>query len=77
MNVSGKTLAELITPMESRIKAVRDLVTDLRPDISYNIVGISDPYGPTITDRQLSCLIVSEETRRGGQKVNEKRREKV
>jgi phosphopantetheine adenylyltransferase len=34
---------------------------------------IQDPFGPTITDEQISALIISAETRSGGNAVNEKR----
>jgi phosphopantetheine adenylyltransferase len=34
---------------------------------------IQDPFGPTITDEQISALIISAETRSGGKAVNEKR----
>lgn len=38
-------------------------------------VEIQDPFGPTITDGDISALVVSRETRSGGQAVNEKRAE--
>lgn len=37
---------------------------------------IQDPFGPTITNRAISALVISAETRSGGSAVNEKRREK-
>ena len=37
---------------------------------------IQDPFGPTITEEQISALIISSETRAGGKAVNDKRREK-
>lgn len=39
-------------------------------------VRISDPFGPTITDESISALVLSGETRSGGQAVNQKRTEK-
>ena len=36
-------------------------------------VEISDPFGPTITDESISALVLSGETRSGGNAVNEKR----
>jgi phosphopantetheine adenylyltransferase len=38
-------------------------------------VEIWDPFGPTITDKAISALVLSEETRKGGQMVNDKRAE--
>ena len=34
-------------------------------------------YGPTITVEDMDCLVVSDETKKGGGMVNDKRREKV
>ncbi|USP82625.1 hypothetical protein yc1106_09899 [Curvularia clavata] len=38
-------------------------------------VEIWDPFGPTITDKDISALVLSLETRGGGAAVNEKRKE--
>lgn len=45
-------------------------------NITIECVEIQDPFGPTITDEDVSALVVSGETRSGGQAVNEKRTEK-
>jgi phosphopantetheine adenylyltransferase len=44
--------------------------------ITIECVEIQDPFGPTITDESVTALVVSGETRSGGQAVNDKRREK-
>lgn len=45
-------------------------------DISINYTQIADPYGPTITDEEITALVISGETRAGGKAVNDKRKEK-
>ncbi len=50
--------------------------TVLKPKLTIKCVEISDPFGPTITDETISALIVSAETRSGGEAVNTKRQEK-
>ncbi|KAL2417774.1 hypothetical protein ABEF95_010249 [Exophiala dermatitidis] len=45
-------------------------------EIAINYTQISDPYGPTITDENISALVISGETRAGGKAVNDKRKEK-
>ncbi|KAF2231170.1 hypothetical protein EV356DRAFT_452466 [Viridothelium virens] len=50
--------------------------TRLASGITINCTEIQDPYGPTITDPDISALVVSAETRAGGQAVNTKRAEK-
>jgi phosphopantetheine adenylyltransferase len=47
----------------------------LDPALEIECVPISDPYGPTITDMSISALVVSGETRGGGQAVNKMRTE--
>lgn len=44
--------------------------------ITIECVEIQDPFGPTITDESVTALVVSGETRSGGQAVNDKRIEK-
>jgi phosphopantetheine adenylyltransferase len=44
--------------------------------LTVRCVEIWDPYGPTITEKDISALIISAETRAGGSAVNEKRVEK-
>jgi len=46
------------------------------PSITIECVEIQDPFGPTITDESVTALVVSGETRSGGQAVNNKRAEK-
>lgn len=72
-----KTLCELIRPYEERRADVHSYLSDVNPYVDYNIVPLEDPFGPTITERHLQCLIVSEETAKGGHAVNQKRKENV
>jgi hypothetical protein len=37
---------------------------------TINYTRITDPYGPTITDRRISAIVISHETRAGGKAVN-------
>ncbi|NXJ69657.1 COASY synthase, partial [Rostratula benghalensis] len=70
-----KVLAELIEPYEVRAAKLREFLEDVKPSLRYDIVPLADPYGPSVTDPDLRCLVVSEETRRGGEAVNKKRLE--
>ncbi|KAI9862296.1 MAG: hypothetical protein M1813_004772 [Trichoglossum hirsutum] len=53
----------------------RAVHTKLDPTFEIRYVAISDPFGPTITDESISALVVSGESRGGGQAVNAKRGE--
>ncbi len=74
---SEKSLHELIEPTTERISAVKEFLSDVKHTIDYEVVPISDPFGPSIVDRDLECIVVSQETRKGGDAVNKKRQEKV
>lgn len=54
---------------------LNDFVQDVDPSLKYGIIPITDLYGPTKEDPNFELLIVSEETKKGGDLINEKRTE--
>lgn len=50
-----------------------DFLVDTDSTLAYQVVSIADMYGPTKTDLNLEMIVVSAETRRGGDMVNELR----
>ncbi|KAF3918317.1 hypothetical protein ABW21_db0205717 [Orbilia brochopaga] len=62
-------------PTSSRVNRLQ-LSSPVGPPIALEMHEIQDPFGPTITMEEVTCLVVSEESRGGGQAVNDKRREK-
>ncbi|MBN3294466.1 COASY synthase, partial [Polypterus senegalus] len=75
--LKNKVLKELIEPYALRMEKLLEFLQDVKPALRYEIVPLSDPYGPSITYPDLQCIVVSEETRKGGQAVNKKRVENV
>ncbi|KAM3920811.1 bifunctional coenzyme A synthase [Leptodactylus fuscus] len=73
--LDNKVLKELIEPYDKRLEKLSQFLVDVKPSLGYDIVPISDPYGPSITDPELKCIVVSEETQRGGLSVNKRRLE--
>ncbi|KAG5895424.1 hypothetical protein JTB14_037583 [Gonioctena quinquepunctata] len=71
-----KTLWELIEDISIRVEHVSDFMKDICPELDYNIVPISDPYGPAIRDDSMEMIVVSEETLKGGEKINSIRLER-
>ncbi|XP_062893444.1 bifunctional coenzyme A synthase [Mobula hypostoma] len=71
--LSSKDLKELIEPYQDRVDKVRTFLLDVNPGIQYELCSLRDPYGPAITDPDLECIVVSDETRKGGEAVNRKR----
>ncbi|XP_017772037.1 PREDICTED: bifunctional coenzyme A synthase-like [Nicrophorus vespilloides] len=74
--LTSKTLWELVEPIEERVEAVENFLKDICPELTINVTPIADPFGPTQSDPTMNLLVVSAETLKGGNKVNEVRAEK-
>ena len=73
---SKKTLNELIAPVDTRIKNLRDLLIDIDSSVEYRLEPIYEPLGPSGVDPDMEMIIVSQETLKGGNYVNKARSEK-
>lgn len=71
-----KILKELIMPMEQRMADVDEFLKDIRPSIKRDLRQLSDPFGPAITEKNLDVIVVSDETKGGGEAINKIRRER-
>lgn len=74
--VSLSHVLENIQNVENTSLQGREVHNTLKSGLTIKYVEIFDPCGPTITDETITALILSAETRDGGQVVNDKRREK-
>lgn len=74
--ITNKILWELIAPVEERVSKVHSYLQSINPDLIYQVVPINDVFGPTVTDEDLECIVVSRETIKGANMVNEARRNK-
>lgn len=76
--LSNKSHNQFLQPISERIATVRKFMEGLAPEsgIQLDIVEIFDPFGPTQDDPDIQALVISEETRSGGQAVNDRRKEK-
>lgn len=61
----------MIEDITVRLNNVKDFLTDICPELKYEIVPISDPFGPAIVDPTMQLIVVSEETISGGNKIND------
>ncbi|CAI7564130.1 unnamed protein product [Penicillium pancosmium] len=52
------------------------VVVTVQPNLSFKFTEIWDPFGPTITEENLTALVVSKETASGGAAVNAERNKK-
>ncbi|XP_020641230.3 bifunctional coenzyme A synthase [Pogona vitticeps] len=73
--LENKLLKELILPYEQRVAELSEFLVDIKPSLRYEIVPLFDFFGPSITDSDLKCIVVSEETLKGGLAVNKRRME--
>lgn len=56
----------LIDPTAKRVELVKNYLNLVKRSISYEVVPITDPFGPTVTDPTIDALVVSKETLKGG-----------
>ena len=73
---NGKIVRHTYTPSQSSTSSFDTAPGPTESPIVINYTSISDPFGPTITDPDISALVISAETRAGGKAVNDKRKEK-
>ncbi|XP_025096576.1 bifunctional coenzyme A synthase-like isoform X2 [Pomacea canaliculata] len=71
--IKSKILKELIEPVESRMSSVSHFVHDIKPSLNIKTVAIEDIYGPTTVYPDFECLVVSQETIKGGDMINAER----
>ena len=58
--LKNKLLAELMLPVEDRVKAVEDFLRDCLPSLNeYNVVPITDPFGPSTVDPRYASITFS------------------
>ncbi|XP_070783038.1 bifunctional coenzyme A synthase [Enoplosus armatus] len=70
-----KVLKELVEPYTLRVQRLQEFLQDIKPSLQVEIVPLEDPFGVSVVDPLLQCIVVSEETRKGGEAVNKKRAE--
>ena len=73
---NGKVVRHTYTPLPTSSSSIGTSPQPTDSPIVINYTSISDPFGPTITDSDISAIVISAETRAGGKAVNDKRKEK-
>jgi len=71
--LKNKKYSELIESLEVRSNNTENYLKSVNPNIRITIAPLTDPSGPAVSRKDLDALVVSEETKIGGQIINEKR----
>lgn len=72
---ASKILSQLIEPYDQRVANVQQALIQLGANQRADIVPLDNVYGPTITDPTIDALVLSPQTKSGGDQINIKRRE--
>lgn len=70
-----KEFSSLIQSYPQRCQAVLEFVNTLDRKNDLDIVPLDDIYGPTLTNRNIDCLVVSPLTKPGADLINQRRKE--
>jgi len=57
-----------------RLAEVKSFLANLGVSERAEIIPLNNPYGPTVTDKCIQAVVVSEETRTTANKINEQRK---
>ncbi len=60
--LQSKPNKHLLESFEQRVQNVRDFLTFIKPQITYDLIRIYDLYGPTELDPDIQVVMVSKET---------------
>ncbi|CDR48233.1 hypothetical protein NBRC10512_007101 [Rhodotorula toruloides] len=71
--LKNKKHRDLLEPLDVRIRNVESFVALIRPEIQCECVPLQDVYGPTANDPSIQALVVSDETKAGGDTINKLR----
>ncbi len=71
--IQDKTLSHLIEPYDDRVNNVKQILQELNATDRATIVPLTDAYGPTLSDPTIDLLVVSTQTKPGGEIINQAR----
>lgn len=57
LSILAKLLRELILPVETRISDVRNFLQAIDNTLTYDVIPIQDPFGPTKSDPNLDVMV--------------------
>ncbi|TFY67042.1 hypothetical protein EVJ58_g1878 [Rhodofomes roseus] len=73
--LKNKVHKEVLEPLPVRTARVRGFLELFKPGLQYDVVPISDVYGPTAWDPNIQALVASKETLPGAASIHKHREE--
>jgi len=71
--LANKSFKEMIQPFDKRKETVIAFLNLIYPDLNFHVVQLFDVHGPSVTDPDIDCLVVTDETERGVSEINQRR----
>eukprot|EP01032_Pedospumella_encystans_P023538 gene23538-26644_t len=68
--LSQKSNAAMISDFTVRSNAVTSFIKAIKPSMDVHIAELKEPFGPAITDPDITAIVVSSETIKGAFKIN-------
>jgi pantetheine-phosphate adenylyltransferase len=59
---------------DERLKDVKTFLANMGVSEKAEVIPLNNPFGPTVTDKCIEAVVVSEETKTTADKINEKRK---
>ncbi len=73
---SNEMVVKEVKPYTDRKKALQNFLKENRFIYNYKIIKLNDPYGPATDDEKIEAIVVSKETKKGADKINNIREKK-
>jgi pantetheine-phosphate adenylyltransferase len=71
--VLTKVMADIILPYQERLNSITHFLKAKKMSKRVNFVPLTDLYGPTLTDKTMDALVVTDHTAAGALKINQAR----
>ncbi len=71
--LTKKAYASLIEPYEERVRMVKEFLQRLAPHLEVIFFELQDPIGIAADLEDLKACVLTQETKKGGQMINEAR----
>ena len=71
--LTKKAYASLIEPYEERVRIVQEFLNRLAPHLNVCFFELQDPIGIAADTEEIQACVLTKETKKGGQMINEAR----